>query len=285
VTDPEDPATKLQRELEESKEKCLACKQQVAGLDDRVAELTKALAVARQAVTTRNDFLAMVGHDLRSPLSVVSLSSAVLLKMLETLDAGRPARKLVQRIQHSTDLLTHFVSDLLDVSSVESGHHTFQKQAYDVAGLLADTCETLSALCDEKGIRLEQDVKVTRGSLVLCDQARFLQLMSNLVGNAIKFTERGGRITIGVKEDPTLFTFSVTDTGAGIPEEDLPFIFDQYWKGRRLTESSFGLGLAIVKNLVEAQGGTVSVVGGKGKGSAFAFTLPRAPATVTPSGG
>ncbi|MEZ0230691.1 MAG: sensor histidine kinase [Planctomycetota bacterium] len=274
MTHEDDPTIRLQRELEDSKRKCPACRELVTGLDDRVAELTKALAVAKQAVTTRNDFLAMVAHDLRSPLSVVSLSSDVLLKMMDTLEAGRPARKLVQRIQHSTDLMTHFVSDLLDVSSVESGHLSFTKSRHDVAELVAETCDTLSALCDERGIELRQDIKVKPGGTVLCDRARFLQLMSNLVGNAIKFTARNGEITVGATQDATHSIFSVRDTGVGIAEEDLPFIFDQYRRSKRVSEGGYGLGLAIVKNLVEAHGGTVSVVSAKGKGSTFAFTLP-----------
>jgi len=278
----------LRQQLAEAERKCLACGQQVVGLTSEVARLTEAAAVSRRAVATRNEFLAMVAHDLRSPLSVVTLSAGVLHKMMTTLEAGRPARKLVQRIQHSTDLMTHFVSDLLDVSQVEAGRLSLKRAYHEVAGLVAETCDTLSALCDEKGLALKQDIRVTLGSEVNCDRARFLQLMSNLVGNAIKFTERGGEIVVAAVENPTQFAFSVTDNGRGIPEEELPHVFEQYWKGKRsrdsMTEGGFGLGLVIVRNLVEAHGGTVSVISGKNKGSTFAFTLPRDVVRATGTG-
>jgi signal transduction histidine kinase len=175
--------------------------------------------------------------------------------------------------------MSHFVSDLLDVSQVEAGRLSLKREYHQVAGLVEETCDTLSALCEEKGLRLRQDIRVALGSEVNCDRARFLQLMSNLIGNAIKFTERGGEIVVAVVENSAHFAFSVTDNGSGIPEEELPHVFDQYWKGKRgrdsMTEAGFGLGLAIVRNLVEAHGGTVSAISAKNKGSTFAFTLPR----------
>jgi signal transduction histidine kinase len=255
---------------------------QMAGLATEVGSLTRSLAASRQTIANTNDFLAMVAHDLRAPLQVITLSSGVLLKVLTTIESGRPARKLVERIQHSTNLLSHFVSDLLDVSSVESGRLSLHCDFHDVSTLVENTCDTLAALCEEKGLVLQRDVRVAAGDEVLCDRARFLQVMSNLIGNAIKFTERGGEITVSAIAEDAHFFFSVRDTGAGISEEELPHTFEKYWKSKKgesegLTEGGFGLGLAIVKNLVEAHRGTVSASSEKLKGSTFAFRLPRTP--------
>lgn len=260
----------LRRALAESK-------LEVATQSETVARLLKELAASRLAVSARNDFLAMVAHDLRSPLTVITLNAGVLLKMMTTLESGRPARKLVQRVQSSADLMSHFISDLLDVASSEAGHLSFKPTACAIAELLEEARDTLAALAEEKGLLLGLDVRVAPATRVLCDRPRFLQLVSNLVGNAIKFTSRGGRITIGAKDQDTHVFFWVKDTGVGIPTRELPHLFDQYWKGKRLSDDGFGLGLAIVRNLVESQGGTVSVESAPDKGSTFAFTLPRAP--------
>lgn len=258
----------------------MAALTEVELLRQQLADTTQQLAAAKRAVLVRNDFLAMVAHDLRQPLSVVLLTSSALLKMLSALDAGRPARKLVERIQASTHLLNHFVSDLLDISTVEGGHLAFNQQPNNIKILIEETCDALSVLCEEKGLSLKQSVGVASSAHVMCDKARFLQLMSNLIGNAIKFTDRGGLITVAVTEDDEGFDFSVTDTGVGIQQEDLPHVFDQFWmarrrSGERMTDGGFGLGLAIVRNLVEAQGGTVSAKSTPGEGSTFAFTLPK----------
>ncbi len=247
----------------------------VASSSHEVVRLAKELAASKRAVATRNDFLAMVVHDLRSPLTIITLDSGVLLKMMTKIDTGRPARKLVQRIRTSADLMGHFISDLMDVALAETSHMSFRPKPYAVAGLLEETSDTLEALTDEKGLTVNLDVKVSPDAKVMCDRPRFLQLMSNLVGNAIKFTSRGGEITIGVKEQETHFFFWVKDTGIGIRTNALPHIFDQYWKGKRLSKGGFGMGLAIVRSLVEAQGGAVSVKSRMGKGSTFAFTLPK----------
>jgi signal transduction histidine kinase len=247
-----------------------------ASLSRKVVTLAKELAASRRSIATRNDFLAMVVHDLRSPLTVINLDSGVLLKMMATIESGRPARKLVERIRNSADLMGHFISDLMDVASAEAGHMSFRPKAHAVTELLEDTGATLEALTQEKGLTLNLDIRVPLDKRVMCDRPRFLQLMSNLIGNAIKFTRRGGEITIGVREQSKHFFFWVKDTGVGIRREELPHIFDQYWRGERLSKDGFGLGLAIVRNLVEAQGGTVSVESTKNKGSTFAFTLPKA---------
>lgn len=244
---------------------------------DALAISAHALDTSKREITKRNDFLAMVAHDLRSPLNVVTISAGVLLKVVNSLDGGRPARKLVQRIQHSSDLMSHFITDLLDVTTAESGNLSLRLGPQNVNALIDEAQDTLSVLAGEKGLTMTTAIRTKPTSRVICDRPRFLQLVSNLVGNAIKFTDRGGSITIGADDQEKHVLFWVKDTGRGIGQDDLPQVFEQYWKGRTLRDDGYGLGLAIVRNLVEAQGGVVSATSVLTEGSTFAFTLPRAP--------
>jgi signal transduction histidine kinase len=125
----------------------------------------------------------------------------------------------------------------------------------------------------EKGVRLERDVE-TPHLKVRCDHERVMQIFSNLIGNAIKFTGEGGSVIVRARGERDRVLFSVSDTGPGIAEEDLAHIFDRYWQAKRRTQESLGLGLAISKALVESHGGAIWVKSTVGAGTTFFFTLP-----------
>jgi signal transduction histidine kinase len=129
-------------------------------------------------------------------------------------------------------------------------------------------------IADEKRVALTADVAAP-GAEVVCDGARIVQVFSNLVGNAIKFTNEGGAVTVRVSGDDGTVKFAVTDTGCGIAQEELPHVFDRYWKGHGIV-AGVGLGLAIVKGIVEAHHGALHAESTLGAGTTFEFDLPRA---------
>jgi signal transduction histidine kinase len=152
----------------------------------------------------------------------------------------------------------------------------------DAGPLVAEAIEFVRPLADEKHIALSAELAAP-DARVVCDRGRIVQVFANLLGNAIKFTSDGGAVSVRVAEDDRAIRFAVSDTGRGISEEELPHVFDRYWQGGgRLTGGGVGLGLAIAKGIVEAHHGTIRVESTRGKGSTFAFDLPRAPALVSP---
>jgi signal transduction histidine kinase len=224
-----------------------------------LAESRREVAALQLARSNRNDFLTRVAHDLRSPLTIISINAGVLLRMIPAADSGKAARKLVQRIQGSSDLMNHCVGDLLDVAGAESGRVSCEPSPWAAAALLEQARETVVALADDAGLTLDLDVQVPPEAMVLCDRSRFLQLVSHVVASATKLVSRGGHLTIGVEGQDSHLRFWVKDAGRAADGSDP--------------------GLVVARSLVEAQGGTLSVE--SGAGNTVAFTLPRAPESVT----
>jgi chemotaxis family two-component system sensor kinase Cph1 len=224
-----------------------------------LAESRAEVAALKASIGKRNEYLSIVAHDLRSPLTIITINAGVLLKLIPTNESGATARKLIQRIQGSSDLMNHCVGDLADVASAERGQVSSQPSPAAVAALLEQARETVVALTDDSGLTLDLDVRVPLDAMVLCDRSRFLQVVSHLVASATKTTSRGGHVTIGVEGAESCFRFSVKKTGD------------------RHAGDAAGLGLAVARSLVEAQGGTVSLATTPGEEGTFAFTLPRAP--------
>jgi PAS domain S-box-containing protein len=227
---------------------------------------------AQRATVARDEILGVVSHDLRNPLSAITMCARVLFE-----DAARGASSradLVDAILESTDLMNRLIQDLLDVSVIESGHLTLLPRPEPLAPLAHQVMEMLGAPAREGGVELR--VVVPRElPPILVDPARFVQLLGNLVGNAIKFTDDGGRIAIAAQRDGGSVVVAVSDTGAGIPVEHLPHIFDRYWHVRRTARTAgTGLGLTIAKGIVEAHGGRIWVESTVGAGSTFRFTVP-----------
>jgi signal transduction histidine kinase len=228
---------------------------------------------ADQVLTSREDFMAMVRHDLRSLLGGIALS-AELLKEVEKLDQPFVrVTRYAERIQRFGARMTRLVADLMDVASIEAGKLSLVRSRYDAGLLLSDSRDAFGPAAAAAGIELTCTSEDDPG-IVDLDHERILQVLTNLVGNALKFTPRGGRITIDLARREDAIRFSVTDTGSGIPTELLERVFDRYFQSEDGDRRGLGLGLFISKSIIEAHGGTIWAVSTPGKGSTVFFTVP-----------
>ena len=239
-------------------------------LERTAASEGAARAEAEAAVATRDLLLAIVSHDLRSPLSVIVTSAAVLQRTTIGGTAGEHVDQSAQMILRSAARMERLIADLLDLAQIQAGRLAVDRVLHDVAVLIRDCVEMMKPLAATRNL----EGMTSAGLHVRCDRDRVLQILSNLVGNAIKFTPEGGSITIEAHPDAHEVRFSVRDTGRGIPEEELPRIFDRFWQAARKNRAGIGLGLSIAKGLVEAHGGRLSVESRLGAGTTFFFTLP-----------
>jgi signal transduction histidine kinase len=242
--------------------------------------LERLYAEAEQAILAREEILSIVSHDLRNPLSTISMSASL---MLEVPLADEQRVRQLNMIRRAGERMNRLIQDLLNVAQIEAGRLSIETRPTDVASLMAETAETLGPVAAERSCRLEADIE---GNLpnALVDPSRILQVLANLVGNAIKFTPAGGQVVIGAKRVRDKVLCSVADTGPGIPEEQLPYIFEQFWQAKRADRRGIGLGLAIAKGIIEAHGQTVWAVSSVGVGSTFYFTLPLAEAEAVRTG-
>ncbi|WP_244224983.1 sensor histidine kinase [Corallococcus sicarius] len=230
-------------------------------------------AKSEQATRIRDEVLRIVAHDLRAPLNVIALSAG---KLGKGLSATRAVQKPLESIRKAVERANRLIQDLLDVARMEGGTLSVEREPMEVAPLVRDVVELHRALVDAKSLQIgafvPEDVPP-----ILADRERVLQILSNLLGNALKFTPEGGSITLRVQPEKGQMRFCVGDTGPGIPAEDLPHLFDPFWQSREKRKEGAGLGLAIVKGLVEAHGGQLGVDSRPGEGSTFFFTLPTGP--------
>jgi two-component system, sensor histidine kinase and response regulator len=232
---------------------------------------------AEAATRVRDDVLATVSHDLKNPLGTIFTSSTLLLEMEMSPDAVRRQLEIIRRTAQRMDRL---IQDLLDVSRLEAGHFSVERRPEHAGSLIAEARELLNSMAQAKDITVAMQVR-DDDVLVSADRNRVLQVFSNLIGNAVKFTEEGGRITLAAEVEDGYMRFRVIDTGVGIPEKDLPRIFDRFWHGSEGGGS--GLGLAIARGIIDAHGGTIEAHSTQ-DGSTFSFTLPLASVSseVTP---
>jgi PAS domain S-box-containing protein len=231
---------------------------------------------AQAAVRARDEVLSYVAHDLRNPLSAI-LNYAELL--LTDPRSGEHRNEYLEVVIQAALQIDHFIQDLLEVSRVESGRLRLVAGAEAVGSLVSEAMLVLRANAKHAGHRVRVLVPPELPR-VLADRGRVLQILYNLVGNAIKFTPAPGTITLRVKQVDEEVVFAVSDTGPGIPAESLPRVFDRFWQAQQARQGGAGLGLAIVKGLVEAHGGRIWVESEEGRGCTFSFTLPCAAATA-----
>jgi len=239
------------------------------------AAAEEALAEARRAVAARDEVIAVVSHDLRSPLNAVQMAAQVAALDLAGVDHERAsaARGRLATITRSVERMGRLVGDLLDVARIEAGRMTVTPAPEAVAGLLEEACAAQQALAEARGVTLR--AAAGDASLwVLADRERVQQVLANLVGNAIKFTPAGGEVSLDAAREGGFVRVRVRDTGAGIAPEALPHVFDRFWQGGERGRAGAGLGLSIVKGLVEAHGGRVTAASEAGRGTAVSFTLP-----------
>jgi len=243
----------------------------VVDIEDR----KKAEEEVREGSRRKDEFLAMLAHELRNPLAPIS--AAAELMGLVPLDAAR-LKQTSQVIGRQVRHMTSLVDDLLDVSRVTRGLVNIQRETQDIQVVAANAIEQVRPLIEARGHRLVLDMSMAP-ALVLGDQKRLVQILGNLLNNAAKYTPDGGIITLRTDVDARTVTLRVQDNGIGIAPDDRQRVFDLFAQAQRTpdrAQGGLGLGLALVKNLVELHGGTVHCHSdGSGKGSCFTVTLPR----------
>jgi signal transduction histidine kinase len=226
------------------------------------------------ALNNRDDFLGMVAHDLRGFMAEIAYRAAMLARDPRDDEAGRRSRQMGEGIQRSTAGMKRLVSDLLDIAAIEAGRLHVEAKSGDLASVLRDAGEPFRFAAEAKGIALELE-ELPDSALALFDHDRVVQVLGNLVSNAIKFTPGGGRISILLDVASNEARVTVADTGAGIPADRLEAIFERFTQ-LRADRRGLGLGLYISRCLVEAQRGRIWATSVPGAGSKLSFTLPLA---------
>lgn len=232
--------------------------------------------------TSRRDLVASVSHDLRTPL-------ASMRAMIEALNDGvvtdpETVSRYLNNIQNETQHLTTLIDDLFELSQIDAGALKLHVEPASLEDLVSDVLESMQAQAARKNVRLQGEVLGTPTE-VLLDAPRMQRVLYNLVQNAIRHTPPGGAVTIMLKEDTRGLELTVSDTGEGISEADLPHVFDRFYRGEaaRTRDTRMGpgagLGLAIARGIVEAHGGTISVQSKPGEGATFRVALPFGAAT------
>jgi PAS domain S-box-containing protein len=226
-----------------------------------------------QASQLRDQVLGIVAHDLRNPLSTILLQTAALKR--HGPEPERRSQRAEDAIHNAAARMNRLIQDLLDVALMESGQMTIARARLSARELIVGAVEMLRPLASSCGLELRVDVENDVPD-VLGDRDRLLQVLENLIGNAIKFTRPGGSIVARASLGDRGVLFSVTDTGGGIEAEHLPLVFDRFWQATRTARLGAGLGLPIAKGIVEAHGGRIGVESTQGRGTTVWFTIPQA---------
>jgi signal transduction histidine kinase len=224
----------------------------------------------KAALTTREEFLAIVSHDLRNPLNNISMAAQNLL------EGPKDIKELASSINRSAGEMLRLIEDLLDVERIAVGKLTLHIEEHDVSEIIEEAVEQLQGAAAAKGVTLEAAPQDVRG-YVACDRSRAMQVLSNLIGNAIKFTPAKGRICVSCQRtgpEGEEVQVSVSDTGEGIAPEKIKTIFERFSQINNQDRRGIGLGLYIAKMMVEEHPGRIWVESKLGEGSTFHFTLP-----------
>ena len=182
----------------------------------------------------------------------------------------------LEKMKRSAERATALVEQLLDVSRARAGQLCLRVGEHDVAAIVVEAMTAVEPAAQEKNIALRMEIEATAKRL-RCDVDRILQMLGNLLGNAIKFTPSGGTVILRATGAEREISFAVADTGPGIPEAQIPSLFEAFWQGAPGSTSGAGLGLAIAKGIVDAHGGTITVESTVGAGTTFTVVLPKAP--------
>jgi signal transduction histidine kinase len=234
----------------------------------QVKRIEQANQAARSAAAARDELLAIVSHDLRTPLNTVALGAEIVEESATTPEQRRAAAAITS----GAERMQHLIDELLSREQLESRSFVLDRKRQDAAAIVAIALELQQQQALARHVELRADAHTIA---VYADRERLLQVLSNLVANALKFVRAGDSIVTSVRADPDGARFEVKDTGPGIAHEQLPRLFDRYFQGTRSRErGSLGLGLYICKRIVEAHGGRIGVESELGAGTTFWFTIP-----------
>jgi signal transduction histidine kinase len=225
------------------------------------------------AVANRDDFLAIVTHDLRDLIGGIVISATVLAKRAPQNEDGKNTLAETKRIERYAARMNRLIGDLVDVASIDAGKLAITPAPQDLAIVIAEAADTFRPTASAKGILLGTQIDAAP-LLAALDHDRILQVLANLISNSLKFTPQGGKITICGESEAAGIRLSVLDTGSGIPDDALERIFDRFSQVGRNDRRGLGLGLYISRNIVEAHGGRIWAESRPGAGSRICFTLP-----------
>lgn len=231
-------------------------------------------ARTKTSLTSRDEFLAIVSHDLKNPIGAVSSYAELLIEGIEgEAHLGPTAKSFVQAIKRNADISLRLIADLLDVERISSGKLELRKQIIETGDLLREAIERFQPRAKERSIHLslngDHDAQT-----IECDRDRILQVLGNLLSNALKFTPEHGRVSLSAQKSDDGIVFSINDSGPGIPDSKKQAIFERFAQLKSRNRDGLGLGLYISKMLVEGHEGKLWVESTEGHGSTFKFRLP-----------
>jgi signal transduction histidine kinase len=229
-----------------------------------IHSLQMARARADAAARSREFVLGVVAHDLRNPLTAIKVTSGAIARN------DPAARPMLARIDRAVVRMDDLIRDLVDATRIEHGDLAVTTGPHPVEPLLREIAEQFSSMAQQAGVALQIGAPMSERALK-CDRGRILQVLGNLIGNALKFTPQGGQVRLTVEDQDGFARFEVADNGSGIAAADLPHVFEPYWKS---DQRGTGLGLFIARSIVQAHGGRIWVASAPGSGTRFFFTVP-----------
>jgi hypothetical protein len=232
-------------------------------------QLETALKVAERSTRLRDEVLAVVAHDLRNPVHTVLGAAGV----VEVIPPGEAHTRHMQMIQRAARRMERLISDLLDVASIESGTLSLRSAPIDLTAIVTEVLEPIASQARERKVNVQREID-SGIPTVMGDHDRLMQVLSNLLGNAIKFTPEGGRVRLRVARSGDEVLVSVADNGIGISRSDLPHVFERFWRSQDSKEKGAGLGLSIAYGIIEAHGGRIWAESELGVGTNMTFALP-----------
>jgi two-component system, OmpR family, phosphate regulon sensor histidine kinase PhoR len=230
----------------------------------------------RRLERMRQDFVANASHELKTPLAAIKAYTETLLDGALHDDAVNT--RFLGQIDEQVDRLNQLIQDLLSLARIEAGGSAFHHAPLRLGPVVREIVEAHRTRAEANGLRYEPDLPTGDGPLVRADEEAVRQILDNLIDNALKYTPEGGRVAVSCRMAPDRVAIEVVDTGIGIPRDDLPRVFERFYrvdKARSREMGGTGLGLSIVKNLVNTLGGQIAVESRPGQGSLFRVTLPR----------
>lgn len=249
----------------------LAEKQALEALARAYREEREAHILAEEATRAREEIISVVSHDLRNPLGTILMAATTLLNV-DVPDRPQRARMAADRIHRQAMRMARLIKDLVDFAGIQAGRLELDPGIHAPDSILTTTSEIFGPIAQERGLTFATEVDSDLPP-IRCDPDRAVQVLSNLVSNALKVTPKGGAIAIGAQPKDKEVVFYVRDTGPGIEPDEMPNLFERHWRGKQSNYKGTGLGLSIARGIVDAHGGRIWAESRVGSGAVFYFSL------------